>query len=441
MKKRFSVLAGVVVSPLAVPLAALLLAIALEGCPDPNNFILNGAISISSGSGPAGAPSPGDSLTANVSGIPAGAGSPAYLWKWDGLPGTAANISDGAAYTVVDADLGHRITVTVTYSGISGSKTSAPTEVVVISDLNGAVTISGGRGPSGGPVLGDTLTADVSGIPNGAGSPAYQWKRDGTTSTGTGDSYTVVDADVGHTLTVTVTYANGSKTSDPTAAVLRSAPAFVPVTNITGLPTGAIVGTGLALSGTVAPADATNKTIAWSVASAGATGASIVDGNKLHTTSEGTATVTATIINGASETTNYTQDFDIDVIPALGGSVSITGGNGPEGAPLIGDSLIADISITNGSGIPAFQWKRDGTTSTGTNAAYTVVAADLGHTLRVTVTYTNGSITSAPTAAVVSTAMEGAVTITGGSGPGGTPLIGDSLTANNSITNGTGSPS
>jgi hypothetical protein len=46
-------------------------------------------------------------------------------------------------------------------------------------------------------------------------------------------------------------------------------PAFVAVTNITGVPADALVGTDLRLTGTVVPADATNKAIVWSVKAAG----------------------------------------------------------------------------------------------------------------------------------------------------------------------------
>jgi len=91
---------------------------------------------------------------------------------------------------------------------------------------------------------------------------------------------------------------------------------FVPVTNITGVPTSGGVGT-LTLTGTVAPANATNKTIAWTVKSAGSTGATI-SGNTLTITSTGTVTVTATIANGKTEGTPYTQDFSITI--TTGGS-------------------------------------------------------------------------------------------------------------------------
>lgn len=97
--------------------------------------------------------------------------------------------------------------------------------------------------------------------------------------------------------------------TDLTAA---AAPAFVPVTGITGVPAVAVVGTDLPLFGTVAPENATNQAIEWSVRNAGITGASIT-GNTLSTVSAGTVTVTASIAGGASADMAYTQDFDITV--------------------------------------------------------------------------------------------------------------------------------
>jgi len=93
----------------------------------------------------------------------------------------------------------------------------------------------------------------------------------------------------------------------------------IPVTNITGVPTTAIAGRPIALAGwptstTVNPANATNREITWSVASAGTTGASI-SGNTLYTTAEGTVTITATIANGTAPGVNYTQNFNVIVSP------------------------------------------------------------------------------------------------------------------------------
>lgn len=88
--------------------------------------------------------------------------------------------------------------------------------------------------------------------------------------------------------------------------------AFVPVTNITGVPSGAVSGTPLTLTGTVNPSTATNRSITWSVRDQGSTGA-VVSGNTLTTTGAGTAVVTADIINGSSSTTDYKHDFTITV--------------------------------------------------------------------------------------------------------------------------------
>jgi hypothetical protein len=91
---------------------------------------------------------------------------------------------------------------------------------------------------------------------------------------------------------------------------------FVAVTGITGVSTVAEAGKTLTLTATVSPADATNKTIAWSVKSAGTTNATI-SGATLTTPNAGTVTVTATIAKGASPTAPFTADFSIEVKTAV----------------------------------------------------------------------------------------------------------------------------
>jgi hypothetical protein len=171
--------------------------------------------------------------------------------------------------------------------------------------LTGTVTID-----KTSPQLSDILTATYS-PGNGSGNPTWQWLRDDAPITGaTNASYTVDNADVGAKLKAQVRFADqkDSVTSAATAAVTSS---FVPVTSITGIQTSGSPGT-LTLAGTVNPANATNKTIMWSVQSAGTTGAS-VNGNTLTTTAVGTATVRATITNGTAVGTDYTQDFPISI--------------------------------------------------------------------------------------------------------------------------------
>ena len=83
---------------------------------------------------------------------------------------------------------------------------------------------------------------------------------------------------------------------------------FVAVTDIIGVPTQAIAGKPLTLSGTVIPAGATNQAIEWSVS-----GVAALSGNILTAANTGTLLVTATIADGTEPGIAYTKDFTISV--------------------------------------------------------------------------------------------------------------------------------
>ena len=112
--------------------------------------------------------------------------------------------------------------------------------------------------------------------------------------------------------TVKITATAKDNSGVKATCVVTVEPAFVAVSGITGVPEATYATMPLLLTGTVAPATATHRTIAWSVQSAGTTGATIT-GSTLNTTAAGTAMVRATITNGATATTDYTQDFSIVV--------------------------------------------------------------------------------------------------------------------------------
>ena len=102
------------------------------------------------------------------------------------------------------------------------------------------------------------------------------------------------------------------------------------VTDITGVFTSitTTLKLGRVIRGTVVPSDATNQTISWSVKDAGTTGATITGNPTFNATAPGTVVVTATVVNGASTTTNYVQDFNItvvrgNVIPQTGDSFNL----------------------------------------------------------------------------------------------------------------------
>ena len=98
-------------------------------------------------------------------------------------------------------------------------------------------------------------------------------------------------------------------------------PDFVSVTNITNIPTSTTVGVPLTLTGTVVPDNATNKTIVWSIKSAGTTGATL-SSNILNTIEIGTVIIEATIANGIGIGVDFIKECVIAVNPE--GFVSVT---------------------------------------------------------------------------------------------------------------------
>jgi hypothetical protein len=170
---------------------------------------LTGMVSIT------GIPRVGQPLMADTNSLD-GDGPISYQWK----RGSTDIGDDNYYYVVQAADVGSTITVTVTREGYFGSKTSDPTATVTIPPLTGSVSISGT------PIVGQTLGINTSALGGVGVISSYQWKRvpsSGGTGTdiGTNGTYTVQAADVGNTITVTVTRSgySGAVTSLPTATV------------------------------------------------------------------------------------------------------------------------------------------------------------------------------------------------------------------------------
>ena len=132
-------------------------------------------------------------------------------------------------------------------------------------------------------------------------------------------------------------------------AMLTVAPAFVAVTDITGVPAGAVAGTPLTLAAVVAPANATNKAVTWRVKSAGTTGAAVA-GNTFTATAAGTAIVTATVKEGESIVKDFEKDFTITV-SADGDEESVAPGGFPFTDVKPGDWFYNDVKTAYEMGL------------------------------------------------------------------------------------------
>jgi hypothetical protein len=219
---------------------------------------------------------------------------------------------------------------------------------------------------------------------------------------------TTFSATAAGTAVITATVSDGlapgsDYTQDFTITV---APPFVPVTNITGVPTDTTAGTPLALTGTVAPANATNSTIVWSIMEAGGTGATLSD-NTLNTTAAGTIIVTATVTDGTAVGTNYTKNFYVTVAAPFVPVTNITGvpTTATVGVPLYltNAGVIAPANATNRS--ISWSMKEAGTTGGSIVTSY-------GYIDGVPVTTTTFEATTPGTAVITATVTNGATATT-----------------------------
>jgi hypothetical protein len=140
----------------------------------------------------------------------------------------------------------------------------------------------------------------------------------------------------------------------------------------------------------VVPPDATNSDIVWSVEDPGATGLTNADvaGGIFVPMSAGTATLTATILNGAAQGVNFTRNIVIVIIkPATGiGGVPARGTRGQELSLAGAAALPADATNSN----IVWSVKESGTTGVAAIAGNSFTPSGTG-ALVVTATIADGS--------------------------------------------------
>ncbi|MGL1922598.1 MAG: FG-GAP-like repeat-containing protein [Hyphomicrobiales bacterium] len=146
----------------------------------------------------------------------------AYQWQRGGVDIAGATNKN---YVLVQADVGEKITLVVSYTDGQGTPEIVSfTDTTLIANVNdtGEVIISGNA------KLGETITANVS-DEDGVGTMSYQWQRGGVNIVGAADEdYTIVLADVGADISVIVTYTDDNGTIE-TVDSLDTDSATVPV--------------------------------------------------------------------------------------------------------------------------------------------------------------------------------------------------------------------
>jgi hypothetical protein len=336
-------------------------------------------------------------------------GSPAFTYQWqrcdgDGLSCVDIDGATSNTYTIQDADLGHLLAADVTATTAGGTTTVAASTFYAV----GSPQVVGFDFPSiGGDAggAGDVLTV---GTGTWSGSPTftYQWRRcdaDGLNCTAIGgatsDTYTIVEADLGHVLAAQVTATNtyGAVTSSTQSSVV-GLPSIVDFDEPTISGDASVAGNVLTVS-TGTWTGSPTFTYQWGRCDTAGSNCVDIDGATASTYTIANAdlghVLQATVTATGSAGSNYAfaqtgvlgfpeiLDFDY---PSISGDTS---------AP--GNVLTVSPGTWTGSPTIAYQWERcdaDGfsncaTIGGATASTYTIVSADLGHRLRVAVSATN----------------------------------------------------
>ena len=380
----------------------------------------------------------GETLTADTSGIADADGLTnatfSYQWLADG---SETQDATNATYTPVVDDMGKAMSVTVSFTDDAGNAetlTSEPTDAVETEtkEAKANTPATGAPTVSGTAQVGETLTADTSGIADEDGLEdatfSYQWLADGAAvQDATDATYTPVVDDMGKAMSVTVTFTDDdgneeeltSAATDAVEPETQEAQANNPAT---GLPTiSGIAQVGVKLTADLsAIADVDGVTNAVHAYQWQADGADI-PGETLNCYTPDDADEGKTI----SVVVSFTDDAgnDEELTSAATAAVEArpnrpaTGALAITGTARVGELLTADVSnIMDDDGMDraafAYQWQADGTDLSGaTGSSYTLAASDEGKAISVTVSFTDyagheESFTSTATAAVEAAAEE-----------------------------------
>jgi hypothetical protein len=362
----------------------------------------------------------------------------AYQWDRGGvpIPGATAN-----TYVPVSADVGNVLTISVT--GINGFGSSTPTisaSTSAVIDI--APMVISVPTISGTVQVGQQLNA-VPGV--WTRNPAffiYQWNRSGTAiASATASVYVPVEADVGNTLTVSVIAVNSGGQSLTAMSAATSAVIDVIPTNISSptiFGTAQVGQTLTASTGTWANSP-TSYAYQWNRAGTAIAGATASTYPIIAADVGNTLTVSVIARNSGGSSpaaTSAATGAVIGIVPVDISVPTVTG------TAQVGQQLTAATpgTWTNSPTSYTYQWLSGGINATGPGAAtstYTLVAADLGNTITVSVIASNGfgpsvvPATSAATAVVIDIAP----TINTAASIPGVPQVGIPITPVDAIWN------
>ncbi|MBS99629.1 MAG: hypothetical protein CMI01_13250 [Oceanospirillaceae bacterium] len=316
-----------------------------------------------------------------------GLGDFSYQWVRDGADITGGT---GSTYQLSDGDAASSISVRVSYIDGWGTPETVSSSSVVVGRVNhpptGTVSITG-QGLEGQPLTVSETLADMDGL----GSFSYQWLRSGQVlAEATGSTYTPVQADVGESVSVRVSYTDqlGSDESVESASIT--------VANVNDTPVGSVEIDGTPTQGEMLNASASlsdedglgELAFQW-----------LRDGSPVGGATGSAYTLTqADVESRVSVRVSYLDGEGTQEQVKSNSTVIANINDAPVGRPVIQGSLEEDSqlsvdlsSISDDDGLGAFdyQWQRDGVLVSRTET-YLLSQSDVGAEITVSVGYTDG---------------------------------------------------
>ncbi len=419
-----------------------------------------------------GVPTAGQTLTANP-GSWSGSPAPSFSYQWQQCDSSGLNClpisgATQSTYQLQAGDVGHQVTVAVSGSNTAGQQTVAATPV---GPINPAPTPPVNQTPpsiSGTPAAGQTLTANPG---SWSGTPApiytYQWQQCDSSGQScfdlggaTSSSYQPTAGDVGHTIGVVVTGTNGSGSANANAT-----------------PVGPVQAAATAPQNTVAPSITGTATAGQTLtANPGSWSGSPAPSFSYQWQQCDSSGLNCLPISGATQSTYQLQAGDVGHQVTVAVSGSNTAGQqtvaatpvGPinpaptppvnqtppsiSGTPAAGQTLTANPGSWSGTPAPIYTYQWQQCDSSGqscfdlggaTSSSYQPTAGDVGHTIGVVVTGTNGSGSANANATPVGPVQAAATAPQNTVAPSitGTATAGQTLTANPGSWSGSPAPS
>ena len=371
-----------------------------EDADTPDNSPATGALTIS------GTAQVGETLTANTTGVADadGLSNVQYEYQWLADDADIAGAT-GLTYTLVVADEGKAIKVQVDFTDDAGNEeslTSGATDAVVArsnSPATGAPTITGTA------QVGETLTANTTGVADADGLSnvqyKYRWLADDAEIAGaTGLTYTLTDSEESKAIKVQVDFTDDQGNEESLTSGATDAVDARPNSPATGAPTI----TGTAQVGETLTADTSGVIDADGLSSvqyeyqwladdtdiAGATGLTytLTDSEESKAI---TVQVSFTDDAGHNETLTSAATDAVDARP----NSPATGAPTIAGAAQVGQTLTADTSgIADADGLAnatfSYQWLADDTDIAGaTGLTYTLTDSEESKAITVRVSFTD----------------------------------------------------